>query len=822
VDEVIMGDGLLVSDQSESFEDSLSARAILSAIRRHLVMVMAFTLSLCVAGALVGLGLPAWFKAEGVLVIQPRQQRMADLQELPDPAPDPNNGVIQSEVDILKSRSVIEPVVRSLRLWEAPEFQEMKYPLGWDWHTVEERLREIGQELSGLVGDSKDSQEQRPASSTQPSDANPPNSAGQPAKAQIDGAVERYAGYLDVQTDGRSVTIRVAYRALRPEEAAAVVNAHIESYQNLEVKEKVAAAERANSALTSQVAQLREQLLAAEAAVTRYRQEHHLTGAAKDSAGVSGQLAALNAQLIIARADLAENEARAARIGVGGESLPEVVASGTISSLRSQEAQLAAHEADLSKYHGDEYPELRRVRASLQQLREQISREIGRSRAAALQTLERSRTRERSLQQSITELTNQLNSADAGLQQLQGKSDSIRSLLANFEKRVGETAANPAFVTPHSTVASRANASAASTSSKTKMLAIGGGFVGLTFGSLLSVLFELRDKGFRTSAQVRQHIGSLTVSATPRALGRQRRSPADIILSDNRSVFAEAFRVSWTNIQFAVTGPRSGAFRGRRLGTALGITSAASGEGKSTHALALARTAALAGENVVLVDADLRRAGVSQLIGQDFGFTLRDLLQDGCTSEEVIAIEERSGVHFVPSTPANISWTMQDLQRFSNFVDYLKDRFAIVILDLPPILGLAETIRLATLTESIALVIRWGRTERQLVRSAFDVLRGLSVSTITVILNDVDLKSQRRRGYRDGSVVYSDKGLYGVAPAYRELVGKTSLPNAATRPWPAPSETSVTEMRPDNTNRGRSSSEGSDIERLYDRYREND
>ncbi len=207
------------------------------------------------------------------------------------------------------------------------------------------------------------------------------------------------------------MTIHVSYRAWTPERAAAIVNAHIDSYQNVEVKTKVTAAERANSALNSQVAELRQQLQTAEAAVTRYREEHHLTGAAKDSAGVSQQLAALNSQLITARADLAESEARAARIGSGGDSLPEVVTSGTISGLRSQEAQLTAREADLGKYHGDEYPELQRVRASLQNLRDQISRQIGRDRAAALQMVERSRTRERSLQQSITELTKQLNSA---------------------------------------------------------------------------------------------------------------------------------------------------------------------------------------------------------------------------------------------------------------------------------------------------------------------------------------------------------------------------------------------------------------------------
>jgi polysaccharide biosynthesis transport protein len=808
-DESMMGDGLSIRDLGQRFEDGLSARALLSSIRRHLAMVLAFTLSLCAAGALIGLGLPAWYQAEGVVVIRAVPQRTAEIQELPDPQPDIN--FIQSEVDILKSRSVIEPVVRSLRLWDAPEFQQMQYPGGWNGQLVGARLGETWRDTWGLPGGSEGSSSEQPVASTQPSDAKPPT------QAQIDATVGAYAGYLVVETDGHSMTMQVSYRALTPEHAATVVNAHIDSYRNLEVKAKVTAAERANSALTAQVAELRQQLQAAEMAVTRYREEHHLTGAARDSAGVSGQLTALNSQLITARADLSEGEARAARIGAGGDSLPEVVASGTISGLRSQEAQLTAREADLAKYHGDEYPELQRVRASLRDLRGQISRQIGRDRAAALQMVERSRTRERSLQQSITELTKQLNSADAELQQLQGKADSIRSLLVNFEKKVAETAANPAFITPHSTVASRANASAAKTSSKTKVLAFAGGFAGLTLGSLLSLLLELRDKGFRTSAQVQQHTGSLTVSATPRAGGRRRKSPADIILNENRSAFAEAFRVSWGNIHLAIANPKSASSAGGQPGTALGITSAATGEGKSMHALALARTAALARENVVLVDADLHRSGVTRLLNQDFRFTLSDFLQGRCTADDVIAIEERSGVHFVPSTSADVSWTSHDLHRFFNFVDYLKDRFSIVIIDLPPIVGIADTIRLAMAADGIALVIRWGRTERQFVQFALDALRNAGVSTIAVILNDIDLKAQRRRGYRDHTVVYTDKRLYRVAPEYREAAAPVSLPMQAAEP-DAHSETSRPEPQRGDAPRDQPRPAGSDIERLYNKY----
>ena len=306
---------------------------------------------------------------------------------------------------------MIEPVVRSLKLWQVPEFRD---PQGWNRGLMEERLDQMWRDFWGLRSSPENNPRDNPIVSTQPSDAKPPT------QEEIDETVSAYLGYLAVVTDGRSMTMRVTYKALSPERAATIVNAHMSSYQDFGVKTKEAAAERAHSVLTVQVAELRQQLLAAEAAVTRYREEHHLTGAGRD---VSGQLAALHSQLISIQAELTENEARAAGIAAGGENLPEVVNSGTIGGLRGQEVQLTAREATLAKDHGDEYPELQHVRASLQNVREHISRQMGRDRAAALQTVERTRTRERFLQQSIMELTKQLNFADAGLEQLQGNAE---------------------------------------------------------------------------------------------------------------------------------------------------------------------------------------------------------------------------------------------------------------------------------------------------------------------------------------------------------------------------------------------------------------
>jgi Mrp family chromosome partitioning ATPase len=142
-----------------------------------------------------------------------------------------------------------------------------------------------------------------------------------------------------------------------------------------------------------------------------------------------------------------------------------------------------------------------------------------------------------------------------------------------------------------------------------------------------------------------------------------------------------------------------------------------------------------------------------------------------------------------------------------------------VIIDLPPLVGLAETIRLAPAADHIALVIRWGRTERQFVQFALDALRSANLSTVAVILNDIDVKSQRRRGYRDHTaVVYTDKELYRPAPGYQEPAPQQiPLPVPVAKP-DAYSEADSPEAQPRRAHRDRSSPAASDIEKLYDRY----
>jgi uncharacterized protein involved in exopolysaccharide biosynthesis/Mrp family chromosome partitioning ATPase len=776
-------------------EGGLSARALLKSIRRHRILVPAVVLLFCGIGAIVGLGLPPRYTATGELVVRSQPPHIADVQEvLPGQATDP--AAIRSELDVLRSRSLIEQVVRPLGLWRFSEFQPSAHPGGWTWRALEANLTRVWHRVAGSPTDPSAHPTWRaleanltrvwhrvagsPTGQGKWRATAPRNDNGPPTPAELDAAIGSYASHLRVENDAQSMTLRVFFTAPTPALAAEIVNTHMEAYRRLYQQDKATAAQRANTWLNGQIARLRDQLQTAEAAVAAYRGQHNLTGTALDHGALSQQLLTLTTQLIAARADLAENEARAAAIRThtggtgGGAGGSELATSTTLTTLRAREADLIEREASLSGEFGPNYPPLQRVRSSLRHLRAKIGQETGDSYAAALELVERSRAREQSIARSVVALTNQINSSDAGLRQLQENAESIRSLLRRFQARMEETAAEPALITSQSTIISWAGAGAAAKASIVPFLA-GGGSVGLILAALLAVLLDLRNRAFETVAQIEQYIEPTSIGATPRVIRLAHDSPADLVLYDHRSVSAEAFRLSWANIRLAITSPGAPALAswpeldaaatvlrlaGRepgsgRDGIAIGITSAIVGEGKSTHALAFARTVALAGESTVLVDADLRHAGASRLLCVNPEATLRDYLRGRRTLSEVTAVTEPPGMHFIPSSPVETAWTMPDLRRFRELIADLRKRHAVVIVDLPPVLGLAETIHLATMTDGVALIVRWARTDRHLVRMAWAALRNAGVATIAAILNDVDLRVQKRRNYYDHTVAHS-------------------------------------------------------------------
>ena len=217
--------------------------------------------------------------------------------------------------------------------------------------------------------------------------------------------------------------------------------------------------------------------------------------------------------------------------------------------------------------------------------------------------------------------------------------------------------------------------------------------------------------------------------------------------------WAEAFRVLRTNMQYVEVDQDQRVFV---------VSSSLPGEGKSTTAVNLAITLALAKQRVALVECDLRRPLIAKRLGLDDGVgttsvligkvALRDALQPyGDTGLDVLACGP------IPPNPSELlqSHAMEKL------LGELREQYDIVILDAPPLLPVTDAALLAAQADGALLVVRHGKTTRDQLRHAVERIEAVDAKPIGVVINLAPARrTGRSYGYGYGySYGYSYKGL---------------------------------------------------------------
>jgi protein-tyrosine kinase len=201
-----------------------------------------------------------------------------------------------------------------------------------------------------------------------------------------------------------------------------------------------------------------------------------------------------------------------------------------------------------------------------------------------------------------------------------------------------------------------------------------------------------------------------------------------VCLTNPRSAAAEQYRVLRYRLEMLA---RSGV-------KSLAFTSARSGEGKTTTAVNAALALGRGGRNkVVLVDADLRRPSVHTVLGLRAREGLCDVVAGRSTLGGCLWRFGSDELYVLPAgnVPDDLSTTLYD-PRLGEVMSELKARFDFVVLDVPPVLPLADVPTLCRDLDGVVLVVRANSTPREWVGAAVDALYGVPVHGL--ILNDVD------------------------------------------------------------------------------------
>lgn len=231
---------------------------------------------------------------------------------------------------------------------------------------------------------------------------------------------------------------------------------------------------------------------------------------------------------------------------------------------------------------------------------------------------------------------------------------------------------------------------------------------------------------------------SLTAASSGKAVAFNTRS-ASLVATDLRSIGAEAFRTLRTNLVF------SQAVQSLRV---VAVTSSVPGEGKTTTSANLAVTFAQQGMRVVLVDGDLRRPQVHEVFAQAREPGLTHALVGRSTIGDVIRKTSIEELHIIPAgaLPPNPAELLGGA-RMKEVLEYLRERYDVVIIDTPPVHAAADALVLGRAADGVLIVVRAGRTDREAAQDAMRSLAGVGARVVGAVLNDPDHKTAGHGGY---------------------------------------------------------------------------
>ena len=697
------------------------------------------------------------YTAKSTLMIGLPEAQVVDIQQVLSPYDDAD-----SELEVLRSHVLAAKVIKRLNLLNDPEFNPalgkpeksffdfMQYlnPVSW----VPDSWKTALQEATG-----RETERAKP-----PAPATPEVQEAQQHEALMSSAISIFLGKLQLEKVGFGNVINISFTSLNPKTASRLANDLPEAYIVDQLESKFEATQKANAWLTEQLTELEAKVVESERAVEIYRDAHGLAKGTGSSI-LDAQLSELNSQLIIARAEKAEVDARLEQLrrllqggGQGVETASEVLSSALVQELRSQEAAALSRVTELSVEYGPKHPRMMQVRAELNDIRERIRSETERIAKGLEQEAEFANTRVASIENSLRMAqgeTSDQNKEAIQMRALEREAAANRTLYETFLNRFKETSSTEGLETSDARVLSQASVPGwPSYPNRNAMLRnkILMGFLGAC--GLVMVL-QLLNPGMANPEQVQKVLGEYVLGLIPTIPGK---TPLhDYVLDNQNSAAVEA--LNSLRFSLALSDPDHPV-------KAVAITSSVPEEGKTTLSISLARVVASSGKKVLLVDGDLRRSSVGKGLGLHAKHAgLSDLVVAGDVDlSEFVLRDEKSTVDYLPPGTAKFvnATDIFSSHRMQTIIELLKSRYDLVIIDTPPVMAVADARIIGRVVDKTIFVVRWDKTPRKVARAAVEQLRHAEVDLAGVVLQQVDLKRYGRVGYGDSGWFYH-YGRYG-------------------------------------------------------------
>jgi succinoglycan biosynthesis transport protein ExoP len=562
-------------------------------------------------------------------------------------------------------------------------------------------------------------------------------------RARHERAVAQIMAGLSVQPVGQSSIVRIIYAGASAGWAQRISIGVAEQFERMTLDMRFSASTYARDFLDERLQELKLKLEASEKQLIQYAQKEGIVDVDNKQPRILAEIQDVQsayANAVTARL-LTEETWRQAQAD-DGASLPQVMGDSLVQSARARLAQLRASYQDRLTILKPAYPEMIALQNQIDATQKDMRAQIGRIKDSINGQHQAALANEKAFGDELARLK-------ANALELRGRSvdytilsrevDTNRSLYEGILQQFRELGVASDAQSNNVSVLDRALLPGEPDSPSLSNNLMVASVIGLAIAAGMIGLIEILDDTFKNVEDMEARLGLPVLGVIPmyRDPDKQRSAISEIV-DDPTSPLAESFRSLRTAIQFSTSDgpPRS-----------LLVTSSRPGEGKSTTAISVAINFGQLGMRVLLIDGDLRNPSLHRLLDMDnsvglsnylSGFTTpappRSLLGDSPSG--LIKRAPMPGVAVVTSgpPPPNPAELLAG-PKFGVLLATSNEFFDIVIIDGPPIMGLADAPILSSAADGAMLVVEGARTRRGVVRDALKRLHFARARVVGGVLN---------------------------------------------------------------------------------------
>jgi capsular exopolysaccharide synthesis family protein len=705
---VAFGSSPLVAVSPVAVDRSSIIRHYLRIAMRWRWVIVGATSACVLLGLVATLLMTPKYTATATVEIAREANKVADFQGVEREATAYDQEFYQTQYGLLKSRALSERVATQLRLVDDPKFYQL--------------FKATSENPAFRVVNGR-----YPVS-------------GRAERQRVAGEILRQN--VSVNPTRLSRLVDISFTSADPKFSARIANAWAESFIETNLERKVQATSYGRNLLQRQLALQKERLDDSQRQLVAYASAQQIINLPAQGGGtttversiVADDLAAINAALAQATADRIQAEARAQQGGSGGAST-EALRNQAINSLRQRRAELAAEYQRLMVQFEPGYPAAQAIQKQIDQLDRSIAREEGRVSGSVQADYREAQQRESALQARVNQLkASYLDNRRRSIQYniYQQEVDTNRALYDGLLQRYKEIGVAGGVGVNNVSVVDTAEVPRTPSSPRLLINLLVSLLAGLGLGALAAFALEQMDEAIADPAEVERQLGLPLLGSVPKVA--EGIAPRDALL-DRKSDLVDAYLAINTNLGFTTEHgvPRS-----------LSVTSTRPGEGKSTTSLALATMLARAGRRVILVDGDMRSPSVHHLGGVDHDKGLSNFLAGDDNIDALTFAMADLG--FIAMSAGPIPPNAAELltgNRLGVLIDRLLERFDHVVIDSPPVMGLADAPLIASRVEGAVYAVESHGIRSSLVKTALARLASANVR----ILGGVVTKFEARKAH---------------------------------------------------------------------------